>query len=290
MGGNGAIAGNGGRARHERPGSARPTASPTPGRPTPGRPTPVAQPQVPRLATVAQPPRRRRRRPPRRTGGSRASGGRGSGHRGAFRAKRSRDQPGHGSRASSKGRAGTPARTNVLARRRTPARAHGPAGASFPGGAGISARTGCSDGRGSPSCPGSSGSRSGVLKCCGLPRCFASVSRRGGPFAPRHLRRQRNLRASRRRVRVAKRRAASGPRCRPGTRSCSVARASETSPHHPPALSLAQLNRRTGPLTGEEMGSGRLWCIMEAVAYLLWRVSSPRSRRKRPWHGPRPRV
>ena len=46
-----------------------------------------------------------------------------------------------------------------------------------------------------------------------------------------HLRRQRNLRASRRHVRAARQRAASGPRCRPGTRSCSVVRASETSPH-----------------------------------------------------------
>ena len=162
---NGAI-GNGGRARHERPGSARP---------------PVPQPQVaePDIAD----------RQARRTGGSRASGGRGSGRRRAFRAERSRGQSGHGSRAGSEGRARTPAGTNLSARRRTPARTHGSAGTSFPGGAGISARTGCSDGRGSPGRPGSSGSRGGVLERCGLPRCggsgrFASVSRRGGPFRP----------------------------------------------------------------------------------------------------------
>jgi hypothetical protein len=47
-----------------------------------------------------------------------------------------------------------------------------------------------------------------------------------------------NPAASRRHGRAARRRVASGPRSRPGTRSCSVVRASETSPHHAPALSL----------------------------------------------------
>ena len=44
--------------------------------------------------------------------------------------------------------------------------------------------------------------------------------------------------ASRRPGRAARRRVASGPRYRPGTKSCSVVHASETSPHRAPAFSL----------------------------------------------------
>jgi hypothetical protein len=48
------------------------------------------------------------------------------------------------------------------------------------------------------------------------------------PHQPRQLNRM--PRASRRRARAGRQRAADGPRCRPGTRSCSATRASETSP------------------------------------------------------------
>ena len=48
------------------------------------------------------------------------------------------------------------------------------------------------------------------------------------------LRRHQNPRASKRRVRAGRQRAVSGPRYRPGTRSCSVVRASETNLHHAP--------------------------------------------------------
>ena len=65
------------------------------------------------------------------------------------------------------------------------------------------------------------------------PRPPALLPRRPRPLRllpPRRPpRSRRNRRASRRHAKAARPRAANGPPCRPGTRSCSVARASETS-------------------------------------------------------------
>ncbi len=64
-----------------------------------------------------------------------------------------------------------------------------------------------------------------VLRC-------RSLRPRLRPRPPRRLRRK--PRASRRRARAGRLRAAGGPRCRPGTRSCSAVRASGTNPRREP--------------------------------------------------------
>ena len=91
------------------------------------------------------------------------------------------------------------------------------------------------------------------------------------PHQARQLSRRRL--ASRRRAKGGRQRAADGPPCRPGTRSCSATRASETSPAVL-ALNLVDHGQR---LAGERRGTGlhRSWNALKPGSSRSWNAMDP---------------
>ena len=149
--------------------------------------------------------------------------------------QRSPGQSGRGSRANLEGRARTSARTG------------------FPGAAGVSPRTGRSDAtdHGSPRRLVRKPLR-GVLDCCGLRRGGSSrggsVTRRGGFFGPGGTRGRAGNASGRKAAR------GSAPRCRPGTRSCSVVAPARLALTARRRRSLRRHCSRNDPVPGRDVG------------------------------------